>query len=415
MTIGFFKSENFKISNPASMGTGCGKCRLYKGCEHPKMEPWGEGRKGLMLIGEAPGETEDRRGVPFVGKSGQMINSVLRSLHINPDTDIVKLNAVSCRPPKNRTPDGKEIEQCRGRVWAAIEKHKPKVIITFGMVPIQSLVEHRWFDDADGLGGMMRWRGWAIPDRSLGCWVCPITHPAYVLRMGGIYDLVFEQDMERAVSLLEVPVPTFMNEQKNVRVFENPKDVIPTLEFLLETKPTLAFDYETSGLKPYNRAHDIWYVGVAYGRAHGICFPFGNKRVRKLWAQICADPDIPKIAHNVGFEDLWTREILGVQTQGWKMCTMLTSHVLDQRKSVTGLKFQTYVRMGLPDYSSTISPYLKATAQDKEKFGDNAINQIAQAPPKPMMLYCGMDCLSTYELAILQCKDLGADLQWVRI
>ena len=97
------------------------------------------------------------------------------------------------------------------------------------------------------------------------------------------------------------------------------------------------------------------------------------------------------------------------------MCTMLTSHVLDQRKSVTGLKFQTYVRMGLPDYSSAISHYLKATAQDKEKFGDNAINQIAQAPPKPMMLYCGMDCLSTYELAILQCKDLGADLQWVRI
>lgn len=413
-TLGFFKSENFKINNPASMGTGCGKCKLFKTCQSPKMPPFGMNKKKLMLIGEAPGETEDKRGIPFVGKSGQLINSVLRQFHVDTENDIVKLNAVWCRPPDNRTPTGIEIEHCRGKVFDAIQKYQPKVIITFGMTPLSSLVGYRLFDDADGLGGMMRWRGWTIPDRELKCWICPCLHPAFVLRMGtDIYDLIFEQDMERAIHMLDVPFPKFSNTQENVQVYENGRDVVPVLEHILDKKPTIAFDYETSGLKPYNKDHDIWYVGLAWAKSKAACFPFGNRKVRKLWAQICADQDIPKIAHNVGYEDLWTREILGVQVQNWKMCTMLTAHTLDQRKSVTGLKFQTYVRMGLSDYSSTISPYLKPTAMDKQKYGDNAVNQISQAPPKQTMLYCGMDCLCTYELAAMQCADLKMDTEWV--
>lgn len=415
MGLGFFSSKDFKINNPASLGIGCGKCRLFKSCQTPKMPPHGEGRRGLLLIGEAPGENEDVRGIPFIGKSGQLLNRWLREYGIEPEVDAVKTNAVCCRPEKNRTPTPQEIEACRGRLWKTITDMKPKAILTFGLVPLQSLIGHRWFDDG-GLGAMSRWRGWTIPDHDTNCWICPTYHPAYVLRQerNPVFEKVFAEDIKNAIRHLNKPLPAFCNTEGNVKVLTQDEDIVPHLERMLERKWTLVFDYETTGLKPFNEGHRIWYIGIADSLSSAICFPTaGNKKALRLWRRICADDQIGKIAHHAHYEDLWSRERLGVQVEGWKLCTMETAHVLDQRKGVCGLKFQAYVKTGVVDYSSNISPYLKPTDANKKKYGDNAINQIHAAPPQQTMLYCGMDCLNTYQLAIEQCRELGIDTEWV--
>lgn len=416
MGIGFFTSRDLKIKNPASLGIGCGKCRLFRNCQSPKMAPYGDGKRGLLIIGEAPGKNEDRKGIPFIGSSGQLLNKWLREYGVDPEKDIVKTNAVCCHPENNRTPTPQEIESCRGRLWKNIKDMSPKVILTFGLVPLQSLVSHRWFEEG-GLGAMARWRGWAIPDRELGCWVCPTYHPAYVLRQekNPVYEKVFAQDIKNAIRHLNKHMPDFHNSEANVKVLTNDDDIVPHLERILADKPTIVVDYETTGLKPFNDGHKIWYIGIADSLSSAMCFPTtGNKKALRLWRRICADAQVEKIAHHASYEDLWTRERLGVQMEGWKLCTMETAHVLDQRKGILSLKFQAYVKTGVSDYSSGVSPYLKPTDTNKKLNGDNAMNQIHLAPPKETMLYCGMDCLNTYQLAVVQCRELGIDTDWVR-
>ena len=416
MGVGFFTAKDFKITNPAVLASGCGRCRLFKNCITPKMKPFGECKRGLMILGEAPGANEDAKGIPFIGKSGRLLNDMLQDCGIDVKRDAVKLNAVSCRPPKNRTPSAMEIESCRSRVWKAIKEYKPRVILALGMVSLQSLLAHRWFDE-DGLGAMQRWRGFAAPDKELECWVCPTFHPAYILRMEKepVYEKVFFKDIKNAVRHLDMPVPKYENVEENVHVLTKEEDVCARLTRIRKNKPVVVFDYETTGLKPFNEAQSIVYIGIADSLSSAMCFPAETMpNAVRLWGEICADPEIPKIAHHISFEDLWTREKIGVQVQNWMMCTMETAHVLDQRKGVCGLKFQAYVKTGVTDYSSGISPYLKPTTGSKKWLGDNAVNTIRQAPPAEVMKYCGLDCLNTYALAVEQCKELKEDMEWVR-
>lgn len=413
MSLGFFKSTDFKINNPAALGMGCGKCSLHRRCKSPRMKEYGKGKKGILFLGEAPGKNEDERGLPLVGKSGQLLLKYCRKYGLDPEEDIVKLNAVACRPPDGRDATDLEVEYCRGRVWSTIEKYKPKVIIPLGMTAMQSILGHRWHVDTKegGLGSMSRWRGWLIPDRETKCWVAPCNHPAYVLRMEGnsAVEQVFSQDLQQAIYAAKKPVPKWENERDCVEILMEEPKIVKYLQSILKSKKaTISIDYETTGLKPYREGHRIWYIGIADTPDHAVCFPTaGNKEALRLYRKICMNPSIKKIAHNLMFEDLWSRERLGVQINGWKMCTMQTAHVLDYRPGVTGLKFQAYVRMGLVDYSSHISPYLQCTEKEDEMYGSNGFNSIHKAPVKETMIYCGIDCITTYRLAQIQERELN--------
>lgn len=427
--MGFFSARDFKINNPAALGTGCGKCRLHRTCKSPKMEPYGEGRAGIMFIGEAPGETEDDVGIPFIGKSGKMLDWHLRNQGLDPEYDIVKLNAVACRPPENRDPTGIEIENCRGRVWGAIEKYKPKVIVPLGINAMESLIGHRWPKKKDekesGLGTITRWFNWSIPDRQTKCWIIPNYHPAYILRTRNSRDrdrdeppnpaaeIWFETALRNAIDHLDIPFPHFKDEESLVEIIEDEKHLIATLSECATT-PLMVFDYEASGLKPYRQGHRIWYIGVATSEDRAFVFPTEGMRTGlRVYRNIMADKRVPKCAHNMMYEDLWTRERLGVQVEGWVLDTIQSAHILDQRPGITGLKFQTYVHTGLIDYSSHVSEYLSTPLNDKEaEMGANGFNQISLAPPKQVMTYCGIDCIGTFRLALEHARLLKLDLQY---
>jgi uracil-DNA glycosylase family 4 len=84
-----------------------------------------------MLIGEAPGEVEDLRGTPFVGRSGQLLRGMLQSIHLKP-SDYYISNTLKCRPPKNRDPIATEIHNCTSLLTAEIFLVKPKIIVCVG-------------------------------------------------------------------------------------------------------------------------------------------------------------------------------------------------------------------------------------------------------------------------------------------
>jgi len=100
----------------------CHKCRLRENCIHPV---GGSGTGKIMFIGEAPGETEDRLGIPFIGKSGKLLRTAVGE-------DNYFTNTVKCRPPGNRKPLDDEIEACFPHLKDEIDNIKPKIIIFIG-------------------------------------------------------------------------------------------------------------------------------------------------------------------------------------------------------------------------------------------------------------------------------------------
>src|SRR5262245_50288228 len=114
----------------------CNVCPLnhLPGLHNPHMPAYGSSRPVVYMLGEAPGEAEDRQGKPFVGPAGQTLRFRI------PDEWLDKLrwnNCVRTRPPKNREPTDHELECCRPSIEKDIEETKPKAIFGFGNVPLR--------------------------------------------------------------------------------------------------------------------------------------------------------------------------------------------------------------------------------------------------------------------------------------
>ena len=95
----------------------------------------------IILIGEAPGETEDMTGRPFVGRAGKLLTEFLANAGISRDEDVYIINTVKCRPPENRVPTDEEKSACRKFLDAQIDIIKPRAIILCGATALKSFVE----------------------------------------------------------------------------------------------------------------------------------------------------------------------------------------------------------------------------------------------------------------------------------
>jgi DNA polymerase-1 len=99
----------------------------------------GHGRAGgLMIIGEAPGGTEARKGLPFVGVSGRLLKDTLRAAHLRPEQTYIT-NAVICHPPGNKTPSAQMVEACRRHLIEEVNEVNPSKILTVGSTPLKAL------------------------------------------------------------------------------------------------------------------------------------------------------------------------------------------------------------------------------------------------------------------------------------
>ncbi len=85
----------------------------------------------LMFVGEAPGRDEDEQGLPFVGRSGQLLNTLLGEIGLRRE-DVFIANVLKCRPPQNRDPHPEEIERCSPYLWRQLELIQPTVVVTLG-------------------------------------------------------------------------------------------------------------------------------------------------------------------------------------------------------------------------------------------------------------------------------------------
>ena len=167
----------------------CQKCGLYKTRTLPVIGQGSHGAK-IMFIGEAPGATEDKTGVPFCGRAGQILNLLLESVGIKRE-DVYIANILKCRPPDNRPPAPDEILACRDNLRRQIDIVKPKVICTLGKFASQTLLNTD--TPISALRGKFGYYN--------GIKVMPTFHPAYLLRNLGDKRLVWE-DMKKVMKEL---------------------------------------------------------------------------------------------------------------------------------------------------------------------------------------------------------------------
>ena len=167
----------------------CTRCQLHKtrtnlvyGVGNPDAD--------LMFVGEAPGRDEDRQGIPFVGRAGQLLTKIIEAIDLTRD-EVYIANVIKCRPPKNRNPDPDEVHTCEQFLFGQIEAIQPRVIVALGAFAVRTLLTT---DDS-----VSKLRGRVFEYR--GAKLVPTFHPAYLLRNPEKKREVWE-DMKRVRAML---------------------------------------------------------------------------------------------------------------------------------------------------------------------------------------------------------------------
>ncbi len=150
----------------------CQACRLHE-TRTNTVFGIGNANADWMVIGEAPGQEEDRKGEPFVGRAGKLLDEMLRALGLDRESVFIA-NTLKCRPPNNRDPSQDEAAACRGFLQRQIELVEPKVVLAVGRIAAQNLLQ------SDAPLGKLRGQRHFLKD---GTSPLVVTyHPAYLLR-----------------------------------------------------------------------------------------------------------------------------------------------------------------------------------------------------------------------------------------
>lgn len=154
----------------------CRACRL---CEGRTQTVFGVGnvRAHCMIVGEAPGENEDRQGEPFVGAAGQLLDRMLQAIGLTRASadaaqQVFIANTLKCRPPRNRNPEPDELALCSAFLRRQIDLVQPRLLLAMGRFAVQSLL-----DSSEPIG-RLRGRVHRFGERP----VVVTYHPAYLLR-----------------------------------------------------------------------------------------------------------------------------------------------------------------------------------------------------------------------------------------
>ena len=150
---------------------GCTDCKLRAGCTQTVFGV-GDEKAQWLLVGEAPGQEEDRLGEPFVGQAGRLLDHMLFSIGLERGKNVYIANVLKCRPPGNRNPEPEEVAKCAPHLLRQIGLIQPKLILAMGRFAAQTLL------GTDATIASLR----GSVHRYAGVPLVVTYHPAYLLR-----------------------------------------------------------------------------------------------------------------------------------------------------------------------------------------------------------------------------------------
>jgi DNA polymerase-1 len=363
---------------------GCSACPLNNApVNSPKMEPHGGEDATYYVLGDAPGEVDDRTGKAFSGPVGKFFTSCIPD-HLK--QDVRYNNIIRDSTPGGRMATYQEVESCRKYIEKDILATKPQVIFAVGT----ALSWFNHYAEPNCYSGVGNWRGryFPIKIRNHYCWVAPLMHPTVIMQKAGRRsakdtDLgrTFKSDVEAGLRLVGIstkPVQMLDNKRISTVLYPSkhqplkPKDIMEWIESILDDD-YCAIDLETNGLRPYAKMRGkndpnllthfsyvpkILSIAITSQNGRTLSIPLGHKdsmydmaeyglidtQVRRLLEQ----PTLTKIAHNLSFELEWLSVFYGneiLRNNSWGD-TMVLQYLLDERRSGLGLDFLTKEHFG---------------------------------------------------------------------
>lgn len=366
----------------------CGKCGLWTSCISPRLAKSGEGKKKILFVTDYPSTEDDCVGAYFQDESGEFLSEILRELNFTLE-DATITAAVICHTKGKAT--SVSARSCLPNLYRILEKEKPSVIVTFGDLALSSVLTGIW---EKSIGALSRWVGYQIPLAKWDSWLCPMQHPrdVFLKRDEPLGVQAFRQQLKSALKCLPVHqnALSFDDLKASVEIIKDTADAKKILNSLAKEEGYLAFDYETTGLKPDSEKQKIVSVSLCLNNRVTVAFKM-NEDLKEPLSQVLKNPKLKKIASNLKFEERWTRAKLGHGVVGWYWDTMLAAHLIDNRPHITSIKFQAFVLLGVADYSSHVEEFLKP-------IGDSDYNRVEEMNEEDLLLYNGLDSLLEFKV-----------------
>ena len=304
--------------NSSTKNVFCKKCRLHEKAVHPMILGRGNPSASVLLLGEAPGKSEDEQGQVFIGKSGQLLQNKVNLVEL----DCFVSNSVLCRPTDkaggNATPTTTQIECCKPTTIDLILTMKPRVVVALGAIAMQQLLDFNL--------NMEIARGKEFYHTVLDTTIIPTYHPAYLLRTN---DMRFMKEFTDDLALAK----RVSNKPRSRRILSVPvsyKDRFDIEKYFNELKQSESFsvDLETTSLNPKKgRITDISFCNSA-GRGVHIEWKYLTDRsdLLNLLKEVLEAP-AEKAFHNADFDIRFLRSV-GFTVPGKIFDTMLAYHTM---------------------------------------------------------------------------------------
>lgn len=345
----------------------CSVCDLYNNVKSPKMEPSGEGKTGVLLFGESPGETEDKEGRQFVGKAGKRLRRYIIDEGYEPALDFWFYNCVNCRTMdskgKNRTPNDKEIEYCLNQTIPKILELKPKVILSLGGTPLKIFCNnHLTSKSKKTISGV---RGLPFVSQQFNCWIVPTFHPSYLdrnlddIELGKTFlnnielEKIFLRDFRLAMNLIgqRDKLEARLNIGKSFSYSTNRFEIQNYFNNLFNRREKrICIDYETTGLNAYSNEEKVISVAISDGVSTVV---FMIEDYIDLFIELLCFSYLDKIAQSAGFEDKWSRRLIKDAGKDvgrfvpFSQDILIKSFLLNGRVGVNNLEFLVWRYFGI--------------------------------------------------------------------
>lgn len=289
--------------------------------------------------------------------------------------------SVACHSPKVTD---KQIEYCSPFLLSTLQTQKPRVIYAFGPDALWSVIRYFW---KKSIGPYGRWIGEKIPVHfdTFSCHVVPLFDPReYDRKNTGNTAFTLSKEF-----LVHDSAPKKL--KPNVFIYYETDLILHAIERFKNSDIPVAFDYETTGLKPDTAGHKILCVGLSNGE-YTTAFQLSKGKIQDAFVSFLKSP-VPKIAANLKFEERWSRKILKTRVNNWAFDSMINAHCVNASAQASGLKFQAFVKLGIPPYDEDVEEYIESKKPNEK-------NRMELVDKHKLLQYCGMDAWAEYFLYV---------------
>ena len=384
----------------------CNQCKLYKGKINPKLKAYGLFKKKILVIGSMPSQSDDEVGKPFNkdSETGKFLHNTFKDVGLDLYKDCLIINACDCY--KEKTLTEKDIRCCLYRKERVVQKYKPRYILLLGTEAKKSFYSFDPQRKKYAALPLTSLRGFCVPDRNSNAYIFHSEHPSFVSHYNKDMQSIFKLDLLTFATIVKKKKrPAFINFEENIIPFIKYKEIKSLFQKILQEKPTMIFDYESSSYRYHENKHKVYLVSIQTTDSNTtyvvpLDFPKNansdswwnnskRKKVFGLFKKILEDENIKKVAQNIKHEIQCSHYLLNAEVRNVYHDTMIAAHVINTEDKLTNLKTQGYLRFG--QYHYGISDNI--IGSDPQE-----LNKFATLPFDVATKYCAIDSKITNKL-----------------